>query len=96
MGRAKLGFLKSGRDIAIRQRGIQLLALVPDHNHGALEFQFRKAVEQMHQHRASSNRMKHLVQGAFHAGSLAGSKNYGGEIAIGFHDQGPCHHSLAV
>ena len=96
MGRSKLGFLKSGRDIAFRQRGIQLLALVPDHNHGALDFQLRKAVEQMHQHRASSNRMKHLVQGAFHAGSLAGSKNYGGEFAFGFHDQGPCHHSLAV
>ena len=34
--------LGAGLDIREdRQRGIQLLALVPDHNHGALDFQFR-------------------------------------------------------
>ena len=96
VGSTELRLLQCGGNVAPFQRSVELLALVADHHDRALEIELGKAVEQVEQHRPPGDRVQDLMQVALHTGSLACSKDDGGEFAGSVHGAEPCHQSLAV
>ena len=79
MGRAELRFLNHHFRSGSGQRRLNLFAAIACNDHGSRHPNLANRTKQVHQHRMAGDWVQHLVQVAFHAGSLARGKDDDGK-----------------
>ncbi len=84
MAGAQLRFLQGSLHI-VAQRRLQLLASCAHHHNLARRSQRIDRMHQVVDHRASGNRVQHLVQRRLHARAFSGGKDDGGELVFVCH-----------